>query len=530
MRSTFHSLETAKRSLFTQTAALGTTGHNIANANTEGYSRQVVKMQASIPIEAYGLSRSTVAGQMGTGVEFTSIERIREMFLDDQFRGENSSFGSWNIQYDTLDKLEAIMAEPSETGIRKVMDKFWNSFSELSKNPEDPTARKIVKQTAESLTDALNHMSRQLDNLTKDLNTNVDVKAREVQSYLTTISDLNRSITRIESLGDQANDLRDQRDLMTDKLSKIIDITVTDSAEGYNISLGGQPLVQGAAVSATVDSAFLNTAFSSGDLKGGEVHGMIVSKDRFVEDYRNQLNTMANTLVNGDVQVTLPKGAMPPEGTVLTSDAEVLVNGQVSVVTAGQPIPKGAVLQKDVSITVKGFNGLHELGYSMDGTTDKGVPFFTATDGGTAITAGNIRLNQVISDNPDKIATSMRLSSDGNSVIKGNNDLSKMLANLKGSMFTMPGGTNSSTVDGLFSSMIGQLGVQAQEASRQTENSTFLVQQVDSRRQSVSGVSLDEEMSNMIKFQHAYSAASRFLTTFDQLLDKLINSTGVVGR
>lgn len=530
MRSTFHSIETAKRSLFTQTAALGTTGHNIANANTEGYSRQVVKMQASIPMEAYGLSRSTVAGQMGTGVEFTSIERVREMFLDDQFRGENSSFGSWNIQYDTLDKLEAIMAEPSETGVRKVMDKFWNSFSELSKNPEDPTARKIVKQTAESLTDALNHMSRQLDNLTTDLNTNVDVKAREIQSYLTTIADLNRSITRIESLGDKANDLRDQRDLMTDKLSKIINITVTDSEEGYNITLGGQELVQGAAVSATVDSAFLNTAFSSGNLRGGEVHGMIVSRDLFVGDYRNQLNAMANTLVNGDVKVTLPAGAMPPEGTVLTSDAEVLVNGQSSVVPAGQPIPIGAVLQKEVSTTVKGFNGLHALGYSMDGTTDKGVPFFTAADGGTDITAGNIRLNQVIADNPEKIATSMRLSSNGNSVIKGNNDLAIMLANLKGSSFTIPGGTNTSTVDGLFSSMIGQLGVQGQEASRQTENSVFLVQQVESRRQSVSGVSLDEEMTNMIKFQHAYSAASRFMTTFDQLLDKLINNTGVVGR
>lgn len=527
MRSTFHSLETAKRSLFTQTAALGTTGHNIANANTEGYSRQVVKMRASLPIEAYGMLRSTAPGQLGTGVEFTSIERIREKFLDDQFRGENSSYGSWSIQYDTLDKLEAIVAEPSDTGIRKVMDKFWNSFSELSKNPEDPTARKIVKQTAESLTDALNHMSKQLDNLNKDLTTNVDIKAKEIQSYLTTIADLNQSITRIEGLGDKANDLRDQRDLLTDKLSRIIDITVTENADGYQISMGGQNLVEGAAVSATVDSAFLNSALESGDLKGGEVHGMIVSRDRLVSDYRSQLDTLANTLVNGEVNVTLPAGAMPPEGTVLTSDAEVLVNGQISVVPAGQAFPKGAVLQKDVSTVVKGFNGLHQLGYSTDGS--KGEPFFASADGSDVITAGNIRINPEIVKNPEKIATSMRLSEDG-SVIKGNNDLAKLLANLKGSSFTVPGKTSQSTIDGLFSSMVGQLGVQAQEAFRQTENSTFLVQQVDSRRQSVSGVSLDEEMTNMIKFQHAYSAASRFLTTFDQLLDKLINSTGVVGR
>ncbi|KKO54964.1 flagellar hook-associated protein FlgK [Paenibacillus sp. DMB20] len=530
MRSTFHSIETAKRSLFTQTAALGTTGHNIANANTEGYSRQVVKMQASIPMEAYGMFRSTAPGQLGTGVEFTSIERIREKFLDFQYRGENSAFGSWNVQYDTLDKLEAIINEPSESGIRKVMDKFWNSWSELSKSPDDPTSRKIVKQTAEALTDALNHMSTQLDNLSNDLNSNIDVKAREIQGYLTSIADLNKTITRIEGLGDHANDLRDQRDLMADKLSKIIDISVTDGEDGYNISLGGQNLVEGETVTAVVDNAFLNTAFASGDLKGGEVHGMIISKDRLVEDYRNQIDVLANTLVNGDVEVKLPAGVMPPEGTVLTSDAEISVNGVASTLPAGQPMPLGAVLQKDVSTVVKGFNGLHQLGYTMDGSTDKGVPFFTAADGGTAITAGNIRLNKVISGNPDKIATSMRLSANGSSVIKGNNDLAKLLTNLKGSPFTMPGGTSKSTIDGLFSSMVGQLGVQAQETHRQAENSSFLVTQVETRRMSVSGVSLDEEMTNMIKFQHAYSASSRFMTTFDQLLDKLINSTGVVGR
>ncbi|MNC50438.1 Flagellar hook-associated protein 1 [compost metagenome] len=105
-----------------------------------------------------------------------------------------------------------------------------------------------------------------------------------------------------------------------------------------------------------------------------------------------------------------------------------------------------------------------------------------------------------------------------------------LLTNLKDSKFTKPDGSVSNTVGGLFSSMVGQLGIQSQEAARQTDNSDYLVEQVNSRRQSVSGVSLDEEMSNMLVFQHAYSAAARFMTTFDELLDKLINSTGTVGR
>jgi flagellar hook-associated protein 1 FlgK len=141
-------------------------------------------MKAASPIEAYGLTNSTVPGQLGTGVEFTSIERIREMFLDDQYRGESAASGNWTIQSDTLDKLEAIVNEPSDTGIRTVLDNFWKSWSDLSKNPEDPTARKIVVQTTQSLTDAINYMSTQLNNLDRDLTSNIDVKGKEIQTYL----------------------------------------------------------------------------------------------------------------------------------------------------------------------------------------------------------------------------------------------------------------------------------------------------------------------------------------------------------
>ncbi|GJM82091.1 hypothetical protein HMSSN139_45870 [Paenibacillus sp. HMSSN-139] len=134
MTSTFHSLETAKRSLFTQTMALNTTGHNIANANTDGYSRQTVKMSAARPLEAYGINRSVNPGQLGTGVEVVSVERIREQFLDEQFRNENKSLGAWNIQYDTLDKLQTIINEPSDTGISALVNNFWKAWSDLSKD------------------------------------------------------------------------------------------------------------------------------------------------------------------------------------------------------------------------------------------------------------------------------------------------------------------------------------------------------------------------------------------------------------
>lgn len=527
MTSTFHSIETARRSLFTQTAALNTTGHNIANANTEGYTRQRVNMKAALPIEAYGFSKSTVPGQMGTGVEFTSIDRIREQFLDDQYRGENSAYGNWSLQADTLSKLEAIVNEPSDTGIRTVLDNFWKSWSDLSKNPEDPTARKIVVQTAQSLTDAMNYMSTQLSNLERDLTANIAVKGTQAQGYLTAIADLNKSIYKIEGMGDQANDLRDQRDLMADKLSKIMNITVVETDAGYNISLGGQPLVEGENVSATVDGAFLNNAYASGTLRGGEAYGMIYSNTNYVADYKKQLNDMASTIATGDVEVTIPANSNLPEGTVLTNDVKITqADGTVVTLAKGQAMPKGATLYEDVKTIVKGLNGLHKLGYAMDGST--GSDFFEASGD-----AGTIKLNPKIAADVNLFATSLRTTVDGDGntqVIKGNNTLALLMTNLKDSKFTTPDGSLSSTVGGLLGSMVGQLGIQSQEATRQTDNSDYLVEQVNSRRQSVSGVSLDEEMSNMLVFQHAYSAAARFMTTFDELLDKLINSTGTVGR
>ncbi|WP_017810942.1 flagellar hook-associated protein FlgK [Paenibacillus shenyangensis] len=525
MTSTFHSIETAKRSVITQSTALNTTGHNIANANTEGYSRQTVKMSATRPIEAPGFSHSTGAGQIGTGVEATQVVRVRELFLDGQFRQENATLNSWTTRADSLSKIEEIFQDPSETGFSAVLKNFWDSWSDLSKDPDSLTARSVVKENALALTDSMNQISKQLTDYASDLTANVTNTASEVQGYVNSIANLNQSIVKVEALGDDANDLRDQRDLFVDKLSALVNINVTDTAQGYNVSMGGQNLVQGYTPT-TVDAAFLNNAYEGGTLTGGEVHGMILSRDTYVASYTNQLNQLANTIANGEVQVTFPKGSVMPEGTV----AQV-VNSDG---TKTEKTYTGAnrTLTSDTNIIVKGINGLQQMGYSMDtdanGAAKTGVPFFTSSDNGT-LTAGSITVNPDIVNNLNAIATSMRVDANGK-VIKGNNDMALITSELTGAKFSNADGTQSATINSFYSTMVGQLGVQAQEANRQTDNSTTIVTQIDSRRQSVSGVSIDEEMSDLLKFQHAYSAAARFMTTYDQLLDKLINSTGLVGR
>lgn len=514
MRSTFHSLETAKRSIFTQQAAINTVGHNISNANTEGYSRQKVTMVAARPIEAFGLNRSTAPGQLGTGVEFTSITRIRNAFLDGQFREQNHGVGSLEIQTDTLSKLEGYVQEPSETGIRTVLENFWNSWSDLSKDPENVTGREILQENAVALVETFNEISRQLTDLNADLSSNIDVKVSQTNSLLQTISSLNTEIRRIESLGDHANDLRDQRDLLTDQLSKIMNINVAETDQGYTISLGngGATLVEGGTVT-PVTSASLGTAYTAGQLTGGEVHGMIVSRDKYVKEFQQQLDTLANTLANGEFQVTVPAGWVKPGTTTPTNSDEV--------------------------VTVKGINGLHKLGYTLADPATAGEDFFTFKTGASGVTAASIQLNPSIASDANKIATSLRTTTDTTtgvtSVIKGNNGLALIMSELKDVKFAFDetatgGGITAATVNDFYGAVVGALGVQSQEAQRLHTNTQSQLDQVDASRQSISGVSLDEEMADLIKYQYAYSASARFMTTFDEMLDKLINGTGTVGR
>ncbi|OGX60620.1 MAG: flagellar hook-associated protein FlgK, partial [Paenibacillus sp. RIFOXYA1_FULL_44_5] len=392
-------------------------------------------------------------------------------------------------------------------------------FSRL--NPEDLTSRKVVQQTAQALTDAFHTTSTQLSNLNSDLTDNIKVKASEMNTITAQIADLNGQIQRIEGLGNNANDLRDQRDVLTDNLSKIVNVKVQDTPQGYSISMGNTNLVTGG-TPVSVSQSTLETAFQSGDLKSGEVYGMVVSRDQYVADYQKQTDQMANTIANGDITVTLPAGSVLPEGTVL--------NG---VTYSGA----NRTLASDLSVTVKGLNGLHKLGYEQNDPATGASDLFTTSDGSSTITAANMVLNPAIVADASKIASSMRTTGSGASetVVKGNNTTALLISQLTDTSFKFVQGQSSNTtqqgtIDDFYRSMIGQLGVQGQEATRQETNQKTLLDQVDAQRQSVSGVSLDEEMANLIKFQKAYAAAARLMTTFDTNLDKIINGMGLVGR
>ncbi|THF80809.1 flagellar hook-associated protein FlgK [Cohnella fermenti] len=523
MTSSFLGIETSKRALLTTSLALQTVGQNVANASTEGYTRQKVNVSASRPQEAVGLYTSTTASQIGTGVQADSITRIRESYLDTQYRRENQNLGYWSVRNSNLESIQSIMNEPTENGIRGVMDEFWDSLEVLNSDPTLLSARVNVISTATNMVDTFNQADASLTKLSSDLDGNITSKVSEANTLITSIAQLNDYIRKAEGLGGNANDYRDQRDLALDKLSQIANIEYAETPEGdFTLSVAGVEVVNNRdATLLTEDAA--NTATA------GELAGYVQAKAD-IEHIRTQLNALVTSFVSGDVDVTLENGYVAAQDMVAKNDV-TLANG--STITAGTTIPAGSEITSSVTFTVQGFNGLHSLGYGTGTPATAGVPFFTSTDGG-AITMANIQVNPTVASDTSKVAASAKYEnvSGTNTTIKGNSDIAFALSSLRDKTFSYSeSATNltSGTIDDYFRAVTSELGITASEATRNMDNQQNLVDAADSRRQEVSGVSLDEEMTDIIKFQHTYNAAARMMTTVDEMLDRVINSMGRVG-
>ncbi|QSQ10412.1 Flagellar hook-associated protein 1 [Koleobacter methoxysyntrophicus] len=472
MRSAFFGLEIAKRALFTHQHSLYVTGHNIANANTEGYSRQRGIHAATYPQFSYSLNRPTFAGITGTGVEMQEIRRMRDQFIDRDFRNENQIFGEWETKRDILQKIEYIFNEPSDSGIRSVLDEFWNSFQELSKNPENPTVRAVVHQRGIALAETINHTYTQFKELQMQVNEAIDVKVKEINSLSLQIADLNDQILKTEATGDNANDLRDRRDFLVDQLSKIVKLYVDEDNNGmYTISVTGAALVTGKYYNPIeFDVTDITSVITFTDLgynlvtDGGELKGLLEMRDNALPYYMKGLEDIAQALMDE-------------------------------------------------------INPIHSTGFGLgDASVDPtltGNDFFISGSG-----------NNLIELNPAlNVLERIAAASSNNTPGDGSNAL--LIAQLKQKKIaTLANGT----FDDYTKSLISALGVDTQEAIRMTDNQQLLLTQIENRRESVSGVSLDEEMSNMIKFQHGYNSAARMVTAIDEMLEVVVNKMGIVGR
>lgn len=509
MRSTFMGLETSKRGLYTQQSALYTTGHNISNANTLGYSRQRVNMQATSGFPGVGMNAGTMPGFLGTGVEAGSIQRIRDGFVDKQFRDESNKLGYWESQTKAIAQMEDVLAEPSKYGLQQSLSDFWQSLQTLAANPENGGARAVVVERGVAIADSFNYIHKSLKEIQKNLKTEIDVSTTQINSVLKQIGELNRQIAEVEPNGYLPNDLYDERDRLLDELSNYVPIEVS-----YE-KTGGRAL---AIAEGTVTVKIKTDGNSIPVVRGKEAAEMELS---FIGT--DETSPFEKLTIKGLDGGTLDISNMLDQGQLKS-----LINSYGTEDGKGlypEMIDKLDLMAKEFA---REFNKVHSQGFEKGGT-EPGADFFGKLDANgdfvadyDNITAGNIIINSEIEADPNKVAASSEKDEVGNG---------KNAKNLGDVMFNnLKGLGNNSVQSYLSGEIVGKLGVKGQQAIKMTENSMTLLGAVSNRRDSISSVSLDEEMTDMIRFQQAYNASARMVTVMDETLDKIINGMGVVGR
>jgi len=522
MRSTFLGFNIVKSGLFAAQRSLDITGHNISNVNTPGFTRQRLNQAQSAPMTLPGGK-----GMLGAGVDSLSITQFRNEFLDFKYRSETNTQGYWQTKGEGLRFIEAIMNEPSDTGITTVIDEMFSALQELSKNPENLTTRALVRQRGIAFTNTVKHMYNQFEKMAKDLNFDIQTTVTSINGYADQIALLNDQIFRAELDGSHANDLRDRRNLLIDELSKLVNVDIVEVSDINDQTVSGQ------AGSATTKKMVL------------QINGQpLVYHNRV-----NKLDAAGEVDSSFDSQIKMKQIKWANGDLIDAKGLKGELKALLDLRDGNDGNRKGVPfyineLNKFVNTFAKEINDIHRKSYGLNGATDIIAGIGDATNGAgylmftagkissqdmynagvlesNRITAKNISISLDIDIDLNKIAASKTidlLPGDGSQA------LAMSLLRHKTAMF------QEGKPEDFIKSLISNLGVDTQEAIRMYANQKHLTDQINNQREAISGVSMDEEMSNMVRFQHAYNAAARMITTMDEMIDTIIHKIGLVGR
>jgi len=458
-------LSIGSNALMVQQKGIHVTGNNIANVNTPGYSRQRLNMSNDVPI-------STGIGLMGSGVTANEVERVYQRFLGVQINNETQSLGRWEAHKDTLERVEMIFNESGGYGLNQVMSEFWNAWQDLTNSPSGSVERTILLAKSEMLAATFSKSYEDLRTIQQDIDTMVKGAVEEINRLSENIVDLNQKIIQMESGGYTANDYRDQRDLVLKELSELIDINSFEDANGgVTVSVGsGQILVEG------THTYNLSTQTNASGLN-----------DVIWLDGAGNTVTITGNISGGKLK-----------GWLDTRDLDI-DNSLIELDTLARR------LMEEV-------NSLHESGYGLDGST--GNAFFTG-----AATATGIQVNPAIVNDVNLIAAAEGFDSIPGDK-PGDNGNAIAIANLQNAP-TMNG--NTATFDDYYDSLVGDVGHAVQQSDSYYGHQSRMVLQLENYRESISGVSIDEEMVNLIKFQNAYQAAAKLISTADEMMQTVLN-------
>ncbi|MGE7366155.1 flagellar hook-associated protein FlgK [Desemzia incerta] len=479
MSGLFGSLNSATSGMTSAQTVLQTISHNVANANTDGYSKQRVTLETNNPFNKSGV------GQLGTGVRVSGVIRVVDDAVVEQLRDENSTLAKFESKSDALQQLEAIFNEPSKTGLSNNLSEVFASWTYLGSNPEVATAKTMVVQNSETMTDTMNHMATQLEKLQGNTLKGIEQDVKDFNTKLEQLHSLNKQVSYSISSGQTPNDLLDKQDALLSEMSELAGVEVKfDEMRQATVSIGGQEL-----------------------------------------------------LTPTSMQKLAVAGQPNPEGEIVLAGD----NSKEIILTSGSA--KGS--QEALAEINKQVANLNDFAYTFasavnmihsGGDTD-GKQFFSLNDVDGNY-AKSISVNAELVKDPEKVNSGKSLTDPA----AGDGSRAQAIADLQNTKLvyssnetlkydettmTIEDQANGTSVSNGYNDIVTEIGITKQQSDNMFSSQEDLVQLLDQRRQSISGVSINEEVASMIQHQSAFQANSRMISTISEMLDTLINRTGV---
>ena len=586
MPSTFFGLNIGTTGLYTYQAALNTTSHNIANTDTVGYSRQVITQKAGTPLKV-----NNTYGMAGTGVDVTGVYQVRNEYYDLKYWKNSTLYGGYDTKNYYMKEIENYFNELNMEGFTTSFNSFYDSLQELSKDASSLTVRTQVTNYAKSLTEYFNYLNTSLEGIQEEANFEVKNQVDRINSLAKQIATLTKQVNTLESGGGVANDLRDERALIIDELSKIVNVSVSENIVGdgvgvtsYVVKINGQTLVDThdyntlKTIPRTVKmnqndiNGLYDIAWSNNQsfdvlssTLGGSLKAIIEVRDgNNLENLKGKATGTQgqNTVTLTDTNInSIEKLNIPEEGKLTIGNQEYEYTGFTAVYdnTTGKysyTFNLNKPLLNDVngvntsigeSINYKGipyymgqmnefvrtfsktFNDIHKTGQDLNGET--GLDFFNGTVPATGenykfdtaesyynLTAKNFTITDDIYHNPNKLAIAKNIT-DG---VEGKEILESLIA-LKSDKNMFKQGAPASFLQ----TLVAEIGIDAKKAATFSTSQEDILKMIGNQRLSISGVDIDEEAMNLIKFQNAYNLSAKVISVMDQIYNKLINEMGV---
>lgn len=519
MASTFFGLTIAYSGLQAAQTSLNVSGHNISNVNTDGYTRQQAKTEAAEAIRTY-----TTYGTIGSGIEVSSIDQMRDDYYDVKYRNNNGNFGQFAVKDDYMGRIEDYLNEFMLEGFTVEFANFFSAVNQLTITPGDAAAKNQLINNGKSFSDYFNTLCDNLRKVQEDANYEIRDSVEQINSLAKNIAALNRQINQIEANFGNANDLRDRRNAMVDELSEIVNVDVSEEDMGsgltdYNVRINGQTLVSMYSYNtlevvsrddqrnATDAAGLYDVQWNSGqrfdiysDTLGGKLRGLIDIRDGCNGQIEaHKVDDDGNAVVDSDGNQLLATTAQEKDNTEYK----------------GVPFYQ-AQINEFVSIFADAVNQILKSGYTSDGEHE-GISLFVTHSNTDTMSGSNITVNKALLDDPDLLAIKEAVNTG-----EANCGIIWQLKELQSAKI-FDGGTATYYLE----SIVSDMSIDAQKANNLHINYNNLKGTIHNQRLSVMGVDADEEAMDILRFQRAYNLNSKLLSVMNQIYDKLINQTGV---